>query len=261
MYMDEVLDSMRRALSERYRIDGEIGRGGMAVVYHADEPRRHREVAIKVLDSNVRSVLGRKRFLREVSVLSGLSHPNIVPILSAGQAEGFLYYVMPFIDGETVFHRIRSDGRLPVPEAVLVARGVASALAYAHDRGVVHRDIKPENILLSEGHAVVADFGIARMLSDVGGDTLTQTGLIVGSPRYMSPEQSTGQRQIDGRADIYALGRVLHEMVTGRLPDDDAVEGGMLDVPKECAKALAGALVGDRERRFRSAAEFTAALD
>jgi serine/threonine-protein kinase len=258
--MDEVLDSMRRALGERYRIDGVVGRGGMAVVYYADEPRRAREVAIKVLDSSVRSVLGRKRFLREVSVLSGLSHPNIVPILSAGQADGLLYYIMPFIAGETVLHRIRSHGRVPVSEAVGYAKEVASALQYAHDRGVVHRDIKPENVLLSDGHAVVADFGIARMLSDVGGDTLTQTGLVVGSPLYMSPEQAAGGREIDGRADIYALGRVLHEMVTGKLPDAAAVERGVLDVPQECARALAGALADDRDDRFRSAAEFAAAL-
>jgi serine/threonine-protein kinase len=133
-------------------------------------------------------------------------------------------------------------------------------LAFAHERGVVHRDIKPENVLLSDGHAVVADFGIARMLSDVGGDTLTQTGLVIGSPLYMSPEQAAGRREIDGRADIYALGRVLHEMVTGKLPDAAATERGVLDVPQECAEALAGALADDREERFRSAAEFAAAL-
>ncbi len=207
------------ALIDRYRLDREIGRGGMATVYLGEDLRHHRQVAIKVLREDLSAALGGKRFLREINIAAGLTHPNIVPVYDSGDAGGVLYYVMPYVAGESLAARLDRDGALAVPEAARLLREIADALARAHRAGVVHRDIKPANILLADGHALVMDFGVARAMSDVAQDTtLTQTGMAIGTPAYMSPEQAGAEPHVDARADIYALGVVAYEMLTGRPP-------------------------------------------
>ena len=208
---------VRRVLADRYRIEKVIGEGGMATVYLAEDLKHKRRVAVKVMRPELAATLGTDRFLREVEIAAQLSHPHILPMYDSGDAGGMLYYVMPYVDGESLANRIQRDGELPVPETLRLGREVAEALAYAHKRGIIHRDIKPANILLSEGHALVADFGIARAL-DAEGEAITRTGLAIGTPQYMSPEQSTGDKTVDARTDIYALGAVLYEMLTGEPP-------------------------------------------
>ncbi len=205
------------ALADRYRIERELGRGGMATVYVAEDLKHRRQVAIKVMRPELSASMGADRFLREVEIAAKLSHPNILPVYDSGEADGFLYYVMPLVEGESLPDRMARDKQMPALEALRLAREVAEALAYAHARGIVHRDIKPANILLSAGHALVADFGIARAMES-SGEALTQTGLAIGTPVYMSPEQATGATDIDGRTDIYALGCVLYEMLAGEPP-------------------------------------------
>ena len=205
------------ALADRYRIERELGRGGMATVYVAEDLKHRRQVAIKVMRPELSASMGADRFLREVEIAAKLSHPNILPVYDSGEADGFLYYVMPLVEGESLPERMARDKQMPALEALRLAREVAEALAYAHARGIVHRDIKPANILLSAGHALVADFGIARAMES-SGEALTQTGLAIGTPVYMSPEQATGATDIDGRTDIYALGCVLYEMLAGEPP-------------------------------------------
>src|SRR5574338_306543 len=206
-----------RVLADRYRIERVVGEGGMATVYLAEDLKHKRRVAVKVMRPELAATLGTDRFLREVEIAAQLSHPHILPMYDSGDAGGMLYYVMPYVDGESLANRIQRDGELPVPETLRLGREVAEALAYAHKRGIIHRDIKPANILLSEGHALVADFGIARAL-DAEGEAITRTGLAIGTPQYMSPEQSTGDKTVDARTDIYALGAVLYEMLTGEPP-------------------------------------------
>ncbi len=208
---------VRRVLAERYRIDRVIGEGGMATVYLAEDLKHKRQVAVKVMRPELAATLGADRFLREVEIAAQLNHPHILPMYDSGEADGVLYYVMPYVDGESLAARISREGELPVPVAMRLAREIAEALAYAHKRGIIHRDIKPANILLHEGHALVADFGIARAL-DAEGAAITKTGLAIGTPQYMSPEQSTGEKNVDARTDIYALGAVLYEMLTGEPP-------------------------------------------
>ena len=205
-------------LSNRYRIQREIGRGGMGVVYLAEDAKHKRPVAIKILQANLTAVLGPDRFLREIDFAARLQHPYILPVYDSGDAGGLLYYVMPFVEGDSLAGRIRRERQLPVEEAVKIACEVADALAYAHDRGVVHRDVKPDNILLSDGHVRVADFGIARAIRQAGGERLTRTGLALGTPAYMSPEQAAGDDSLDGRSDLYSLGCVLYEMLAGQPP-------------------------------------------
>src|SRR5437867_5019096 len=217
-YMFDVLDSLRSTLAPRYDVEREIGAGGMARVYLAVEHHPHRRVAIKVLDPEVSTRLLRERFIREVDVSSRLSQPHIVPVFAAGEAAGLSYYVMPYLEGESLRHRLRRQRRLPLDEALRIARDVADALGYAHGQGIIHRDIKPENILLSGDHAIVADFGIARAISAAGSLTLTQAGQAIGSPGYMSPEQAMGLTQLDARTDVYSLGCVLFEMLAGEPP-------------------------------------------
>jgi serine/threonine protein kinase/tetratricopeptide (TPR) repeat protein len=212
-----VIERIRAALADRYTIEREIGQGGMATVYLAEDLKHHRQVAIKVMRPELAESVGGERFLREVEIAAKLSHPNILPVFDSGEASGFLYYVMPLVEGESLPDRLKREKQLPVGEALRIAREVAEALAYAHHRGIVHRDIKPANILLNEGHAMVADFGIARAASS-GGAALTQTGLAIGTPQYMSPEQASGDPNVDGRTDIYALGCVLYEMLAGEPP-------------------------------------------
>src|SRR6267143_1810211 len=216
--MEKLLNSLRSALADRYQIDRELGHGGMAVVFLAHELKHHRQVAIKVLRPELAQALGAERFLREIEIAAGLTHPHILPLHDSGQANGLLYYVMPFIEGESLRDRLTREGQLSVEEALQITREVAGALSYAHTHGVVHRDIKPENILLSGGVALVADFGIAQAVRSASTDKLTSTGMSIGTPTYMSSEQAAGQAPIDGRADQYSLACMLYEMLAGVPP-------------------------------------------
>ena len=215
------MDSVARlnsVLTARYDVDREIGHGGMATVYLARDVRHQRNVALKVLSPELGALLGVERFLAEIQVTANLQHPNLLPLFDSGEADGLLFYVMPYVEGESLRARIDREKQLPVEEAVRIATAVASALDYAHRHGVIHRDLKPENVLLHEGQPLIADFGIALAVSNAGGNRITQTGISLGTPQYMSPEQATGDRTIDGRADIYSLGAVLYEMLTGDPP-------------------------------------------
>jgi serine/threonine-protein kinase len=207
-----------RSLADRYTIERELGRGGMATVYLALDARHHRRVAVKVLHPELSAVIGSERFLKEIEVTAGLQHPHILPLFDSGDVDGQLYYVMPFVDGETLRTRLEREKQLPIDDAVRIATEVASALEYAHKRHVVHRDIKPENILLHDGAALVADFGIALAVQDAGGERMTQTGLSLGTPQYMAPEQAMGEKSVGPKADIYALGAVTYEMLAGEPP-------------------------------------------
>ncbi|MEO5824860.1 MAG: protein kinase [Gemmatimonadales bacterium] len=206
------------ALSGRYRVERELGAGGMATVYLAHDIKHDRDVAIKVLHPDLGAALGGERFLSEIRTTARLQHPHILPLLDSGEADGLLYYVMPLVTGETLRSRLDRERQLPIDDAVRIAREVADALGSAHALGIIHRDIKPENILLQGGHALVADFGIALAVQTAGGSRMTQTGLSLGTPQYMSPEQAMGEKQIDARSDIYALGAVTYEMLTGEAP-------------------------------------------
>src|SRR5438445_486364 len=213
--MIDVLDTLRASLAPHYDVEREIGAGGMARVFLAVEQHPHRRVAIKVLDPEISTRLLRERFIREVDLSSKLSHPHIVPIFAAGEAAGLFYYVMPYVEGESLRHRLLRERKLALADALHITRDVADALGFAHAQGIIHRDIKPENILLTGDHAIVADFGIARAISAAGTLTLTQTGQSMGSPGYMSPEQAIGSGQLDARTDVYSLGCVLFEMLAG----------------------------------------------
>jgi len=216
--MSDAVDSLRTTLSDRYAIERELGRGGMATVYLAKDLKHERQVAVKVLHPEIAEAIGPERFLREMKVTAQLNHPHILPLLDSGESDGFLFFTMPYVEGESLREQLTRDKQLPVEEALRYAAEVADALGSAHRHNVLHRDIKPENILLEEGHAVVADFGIARAISEMGNDRLTETGFSVGTPFYMSPEQAAGERTLDGRSDIYALGCVLYEMLAGQVP-------------------------------------------
>jgi eukaryotic-like serine/threonine-protein kinase len=271
-----VLDKLRTALNDRYRIDREVGAGGMATVYLAHDIRHDRNVAIKVLHPDLAAALGAERFLAEIKTTAKLQHPHILPLLDSGEAEGLLYYVMPYVSGESLRNRLERETQLAVDDAVRIARECLSALESAHKQGVVHRDIKPENILLHEDQALVADFGIALAVSAAGGARMTQTGLSLGTPAYMAPEQAMGERVIDGRADIYALGAVLYEMLVGEAPftgptvqaivarvmteSPRPVTGQRRSVPEHVNAAVLRALEKLPADRFHSAAEFNNAL-
>ncbi|MGH7519885.1 MAG: protein kinase domain-containing protein [Gemmatimonadales bacterium] len=216
--MTEPFAELNAVLAEHYVIDRELGRGGMALVYLARDVKHERFVALKTLRPEIAMALGRERFLREIKLAARLQHPNILPVYDSGDAAGTLYYVMPFVEGESLRDRLEREPQLPLDEALQITREVADALSYAHDHDVVHRDIKPENIMLSGGHAIVADFGIARAVSAAGGDRLTETGLAIGTPAYMPPEQSAGTGKVDRRSDIYSLACVLYETLAGQPP-------------------------------------------
>src|SRR5512138_2755054 len=264
------------AIGDRYRIERELGAGGMATVYLAHDLRHDRDVAIKVLEPELAAALGADRFLAEIRTTARLQHPHILPLLDSGDADGGLYYVMPFVSGETLRSRLARERQLPVDEAVRIAREVADALSHAHAGGVVHRDIKPENILLQDGHARVADFGIALAIEQAGGTRLTQTGLSLGTPQYMAPEQAMGERTIDARADIYSLGCVLYEMLTGEPPFTGPTAQAIVarvitdtprpvslqrrSVPAHVEAAVERALEKLPADRFSTATEFAAAL-
>jgi serine/threonine-protein kinase len=216
--MSGVASRLMSALEDRYTVERELGEGGMATVYLAEDLKHDRKVAIKVLKPELAAVIGAERFLAEIKTTANLQHPHILPLFDSGEADGFLYYVMPYVDGETLRDRLDRERQLPVDEAVELARDVASALQYAHERDVVHRDIKPANILLHAGQPIVADFGIALAISAAGGGRMTETGLSLGTPHYMSPEQATADRDLDARSDVYSLGCVLYEMIAGQPP-------------------------------------------
>ena len=263
-------------IDDRYEIAERIGEGGMAIVYLADDRKHHRQVAVKVLRPELSAALGPERFLREIEISARLRHPHILPLYDSGETDGFLYYVMPYAGGESLRDRLEREKQLPVEEALLIASEVADALQYAHGQGVVHRDIKPENILLESGHAVVADFGIARAVAEAGGTKLTETGLSIGTPTYMSPEQASGNAEIDGRSDIYALGTVLYETLAGEPPFDGPTAQAIVaktlteDVPalrprrstvsQETEAAITKALAKVPADRFATAGEFAAVL-
>ena len=274
--MASELERLQAALPRRYTIVRELDRGGMSRVYLAREELPERDVAIKVLDEELSARLGRERFVREVEVTSRLGHPHIVPIHAAGEADGTLYYVMPFIDGESLRDLLESAGQLAIDEALRITLQVADALEHAHRQDIVHRDIKPANILFQSGHAVVADFGIARAVSAAEGGQLTQAGLSVGTPDYMSPEQAAGDQPVDGRTDIYALGCVLYEMLGGQAPFHSRTAQATLarhladtmpslrairtPVPEELEQVIRKALAKAPGDRFQSAAEFAEAI-
>jgi serine/threonine protein kinase/Tol biopolymer transport system component len=216
--MAEIVSRLGGALAGRYAIEREIGQGGMATVYLARDVRHARHVALKVLSPELGALLGVDRFLAEIRVTANLQHPNLLPLFDSGEADGLLFYVMPYVEGESLRARLDREKQLPIDDALRIANAVAMALDYAHRHGIIHRDLKPENILLHDGQPLIADFGIALAVSNAGGSRITQTGLSLGTPQYMSPEQATGDRAIDARTDIYSLGAVLYEMFTGDPP-------------------------------------------
>jgi len=214
----DLLDHLTRTLADCYALEREIGVGGMARVFAARDLKHDRSVALKVLRPDLAASLGTERFLAEIRTTARLQHPNIVPLFDSGEAEGLLYYVMPFIEGESLRTRLDREKRLELDAMLAIARPVAEALAYAHGLGIVHRDVKPENILLSRGLPFVTDFGIAKAVRVAAGERLTATGLAVGTPAYMSPEQALGDETVDARSDIYSLGSVIYEMLSGNPP-------------------------------------------
>src|SRR5437016_13705067 len=216
--MRDLEERLRAALADRYALERELGRGGMAVVCLARDRRHDRAVASKVLRQEIAAALGAERFLREIQIAAKLHHPHILPLYDSGAAGELLYYVMPYVEGESLRQRLERETTLPLEEALQVARAVAAALDYAHRHRVVHRDIKPENVMLHEGEAMVTDFGIAKAVSAAAADTLTQTGTAVGTPAYMSPEQASGEVELDGRSDVYSLGCMVFEMLAARTP-------------------------------------------
>src|SRR3954465_1464307 len=216
--MTDIVSTLTQQLAGHYRIERELGAGGMATVFLAHDLKHDRDVAIKVLHPDLGAALGCERFLSEIRTTARLQHPHILPLLDSGSADGLLYYVMPLVTGETLRARLEREKQLPIDDAIRIAREIADALGYAHGLGVIHRDIKPENILLQGGHATVADFGIALAVQQAGGQRMTQTGLSLGTPQYMSPEQAMGEREITPRAAVYALGAVTYEMLAGEPP-------------------------------------------
>ena len=270
------LSQLTTALSDRYRIERELGAGGMATVYLAQDLRHDRLVALKVLRTDLAAVIGAERFLQEIRTTANLQHPHILPLHDSGQVDGTVFYVMPYIDGESLRDRLTRDKQLPVEDAMRFAREVADALGYAHERGIIHRDIKPENILLQRGHALVADFGIALAASRTGGSRMTETGLSLGTPHYMSPEQAMGERELGPRSDVYALGCVCYEMLCGEPPftgptpqaivarvmtePPRSIRSQRPTVPENVEAAVLQALEKLPADRFGSAAEFAGAL-
>jgi len=272
----DVPERLSGALADRYTIEREIGHGGMATVYLAQDAKHHRPVALKVLRPELAAALGPDRFLREIELSARLTHPHILPLHDSGNADGFLYYVMPYVEGESLRDRLTREKQLPLDDALQISREVADALSYAHAHGVIHRDIKPENILLESGHAVVADFGIARAIDQAGGEKLTGTGIALGTPAYMSPEQAAGSKDLDGRSDLYSLACVLYEMLAGHPPFVGASVESLIQqhlaaepptitnirpaVPARVAATLQRALAKTPADRFNPVALFAEAL-
>ncbi|MEZ0335686.1 MAG: serine/threonine-protein kinase, partial [Gemmatimonadales bacterium] len=274
--MPELLTRLQSALSDRYRLEREIGAGGMATVYVAHDIRHDRRVALKVLRPELAAVIGAERFLAEIRLTANLQHSHILPLFDSGAADSYLFYVMPYVQGETLRDRITREKQLPVADAIRIATEIASALDYAHRSGVVHRDIKPENILLHDGQALVADFGIALAASKASGARMTETGMSLGTPHYMSPEQAMGEREITARSDVYALGAVLYEMLTGDPPFTGSTAQAVVarvvtesprpltaqrhTIPPHVEAAVLTALEKLPADRFATAAQFAEAL-
>ncbi len=274
--MSDMAERLNTALEGRYNIERELGEGGMATVYLADDLKHERKVALKVLKPELAAVVGAERFLAEIKTTANLQHPHILPLFDSGEADGFLFYVMPYVEGETLREKLRREHQLPVDEALRLTTDIAEALQAAHEQGVIHRDIKPGNILLSGGHPLVADFGIALAVSSAGGDRLTETGLSMGTPHYMSPEQAAGESHVDARSDIYSLAAVLYEMLAGEPPYTGRTAQVVLakriaepvpsvrrirdKVPASIDVAIQQALSPIPADRFSTMREFTAAL-
>ena len=274
--MPDSFDRLKTALADRYAIEHELGAGGMATVYLAEDLKHHRKVAVKVLRPELAAALGPDRFLREIEIAAGLQHPHILPLHDSGESGGFLYYVMPYVEGESLRDHLTREKQLPLEDALQIARNVAAALSYAHSHDVLHRDIKPENILLSGGEAVVADFGIARAISAAGGEKLTETGVSIGTPAYMSPEQAAGTQDLDGRSDLYSLACVLYEMLAGEPPHTGPTAQAIMakrftepaptlrdvreTIPEGIDRAVRRALAKVPADRHATAAEFAEAL-
>ncbi|MEO5824406.1 MAG: protein kinase [Gemmatimonadales bacterium] len=271
------LGALTAALADHYRLDREIGAGGMATVYLAHDIKHDRKVAIKVLRPELAAVIGAERFLSEIKTTANLQHPHILPLFDSGTADNQLFYVMPYVDGETLRERLTRETQLPIADAVRLATEIAAALEYAHKRGIVHRDIKPENVLIQDGSAVVADFGIALAVQQAGGERMTQTGMSLGTPHYMSPEQAMGEKTLDARSDVYALGAVTYEMLIGEPPftgpsaqaimakvmteSPKELTGQRRSVPSHVSAAVRHALEKLPADRFPSAASFAMALN
>ena len=274
--MPAVPPGLATALQDRYRLERELGQGGMATVYLAHDLKHDRDVALKILRPDLAAVLGRERFLAEIRLTAKLDHPHILTLIDSGESNGLLWYVVPFIRGESLRQKLQREKQLGLDEALAITKQVAGALEYAHQHGVIHRDLKPENILLHEGEAMLADFGIALAVKEAGGNRLTETGLSLGTPQYMSPEQATGDRQLDARSDVYSLGAVLYEMLAGEPPHTGATVQAVIaklmterptrlrtirdTVPEGIDNAVARALAKVPADRYASAAELAAAL-
>jgi serine/threonine protein kinase/Tfp pilus assembly protein PilF len=267
---------LRDALSQSYTIDRELGRGGMATVYLAQDTKHDRVVALKVLHPDLAASLGPDRFLREIKLAARLNHPHILPLFDSGSADGLLYYVMPYVEGESLRERLDRDRQIPVAEAINIAQGIASALDYAHRQGIVHRDVKPENVMLYEKMPMVMDFGIAKAVSAAGTETLTQTGMMIGTPAYVSPEQAAGETNLDGRSDQYSLACMLYEMISGERPFSGSTPQSIMakrftesprplqslksSVPASVDWAVSKAMSMDTSQRFSTSALFAQAL-
>jgi serine/threonine-protein kinase len=274
--MTEITQQLSSALADRYKIESHVGEGGMATVYLAHDLKHDRKVALKVLRPELAAVIGADRFLQEIKVTANLQHPHILPLHDSGDAGGFLYYVMPYVEGDSLRDKLNRERQLAIDEAIEITRSIASALDYAHRQGVIHRDIKPENILIHDGQALVADFGIALAVSQASGQRLTETGLSMGTPHYMSPEQAMGDRQLDARSDVYSLGAMLFEMLAGDPPYTGSTAQAIVakvitekapmvtasrdTVPNHVAAAIAQSLNKMPADRFSSAAAFADAL-
>ncbi len=274
--MTDAFDRLKAALADRYCLERELGTGGMATVYLARDLKHDRQVALKVMRPELSAILGGERFLREIRIAAKLNHPHVLQLYDSGEADSFLYYVMPYVEGESLRDRLLRERQLSIEKTIEVARGVASALDYAHRQGVVHRDIKPENVLLVDDQPLIADFGIALAVSVVGGNRLTETGLSLGTPHYMSPEQAMGDRIVDGRTDIYALGCVVYEMLVGEPPFTGPTAQAIIakviaeripsivsqrgTVPTHLEAAVQKALAKLPADRFATASEFAVAL-
>src|SRR5436305_5644731 len=270
-----LVSRLHQALAGRYTIELELGRGGMATVYLARDVKHDRPVALKVLRPELAAVLGAERFLREIRLTAQLQHPQILTLIDSGEADGFLYYVMPYVEGESLRQRLEREGQLPLDEPLRITRAIATALDFAHGRGVIHRDIKPENVMLHPGEPMVADFGIALAVSSAGRARLTEPGLSPGTPAYMSPEQASAEPRLDGRSDQYSLACVLYEMLAGeppytgptaqavlakRLTEPIPHLGTLRGVPPAVEAAVTKALAKAPPDRFATAHAFVLAL-
>jgi serine/threonine-protein kinase len=275
--MPPIPDRLQAALADRYRLEREVGQGGMATVYLAEDLKHHRRVALKVLRPELAAALGPERFVREVETVAQLQHPHILPLFDSGTADGFLYYVMPFVDGESLRERLKREGRIPIHEAVRILREVVDALAHAHQHGIVHRDIKPDNVMLSGRHAVVTDFGVAKAVSAAGSDKLTTVGVALGTPTYMAPEQAMGETNLDQRADIYSVGALAYELLTGSPPFDKPTAQALLsahvlekpvapserhpDISPGLSSLVMRCLEKEKDARYQTAEEMLPALE